>query len=947
MTTTIRSIIVVLGLVSLCAASAAALPAFPGAEGCGSDTPGGRGGRVIAVTTLDDSGPGSLREAVTTKGPRIVVFHVGGTIRLKSHLVINEPFITIAGQTAPGDGILLRDAGLYVQTHDVVIRFIRSRVGPSLVEKFSTQDALQISGDEPYNVVVDHCSFSWSIDECVGIRGPGHDITFSWNIISEALRQPFTKEQIGKDRAHSMAIILGGKPTRVSVHHNLIGHCESRTPRIQGGRHDFVNNVVYDWRWLSGTFSRQPEVNFIGNTYKRGPASRTIKAIVEKPGEMGRIYVRGNRTHERPSDDLPEWDPIVNAPAQEHRATEPFDLVPLTIASAERAYDEVLHGAGATLPRRDVVDRRVVRQVRLSMGGSINRPEEVGGYPKMRSGLVPADTDSDGLPDDWERAQGFDPEDSADGKGDADHDGYTNVEEYLNDLVADGMMPRPEFRYMTYGEPGGPFRVHCGEVNFPVLPAGRDGHLFYTHAWFNGEIDINVTLSEGDIRTAQFMPKRYRDHLEVNDDTLRFRVAAEGHRVIQLGEGPDAPTLVAAFNTYPPPPENDQEPEVIDATRYGVVWGASDVTCKLQMALDACAQLPNGGVVFVATGEHKVGTLRIPSHVILHLARSARLYSNSEITNDAIILFDNVTNAGLAGPGVVDGRGTEHARKASSVRIVNSRSIHIKDIVLRDPAGWGIDVVGSEDVLIERTNVFAVDRRREVGGLRIDGGKNIRCERSFVSSTVSAVSIVADEKGGKVEDVSIRETVLAADKTAVAVGPRTVEPIQNLLFRDIDVVQATSGISLIHRDGGGIEQVVFRDMTMRLVPQEKKSDAGWPFLVVDASRGQKPVRDILFDRVQANAYATSRIQGFGPAWLEDIKFWGVRLTAEPIAAAEPVPALFTLDQVRDPQFRFVTIRWPKQREEFWNPALFSAGKTENVVADPKEIFHLMPDDPDP
>jgi hypothetical protein len=524
------------------------------------------------------------------------------------------------------------------------------------------------------------------------------------------------------------------------------------------------------------------------------------------------------------------------------------------------------------------------------------------------------------------------------------------VEEYLNDLVAEGMMSRPEFRYMTYGEPRGPFRVHCGEVNFPVLPAGGDGRLFYTHAWFNGEIDIEVTLTEGDFAKARFRPERFRDRLAVTADGLRFRVNSEGPRVIQLGDRPDAPTLVLVFNAYPQTSIDDEEPEVIDATRYGVVWGASDVTKKLQMALDACGKLPDGGVVFVATGEHKVGTLRVPSNVILHLARSVRLYSSSEISDNALILFDGVTNAGLAGPGVVDGRGTEGARAASSVRVVDSKAVHIKDLVLRNPSGWGFDVENSTDVLIERSNVFATSRRRASGGLRIDGCGQVRCERLFVSSTGTAVSIEAGGDKSDVDDVSIRESVLMADGTAVQIGPATSKPIRNVLIRDVDVVETGSGIGVVHRDGGGIEQIVFRDMTMRLSPGVVDSYAGWPFQIIDASRGGKSVRDILFDRVKTNAYKPSRIQGMGEVWLDEIKFWGVRVTAEQAARSdggEYLPALFRLDQVRGPQFRFVYVRWPEESEMSWNEELFDARRVENIKADRQEIFHLKHDQQEP
>lgn len=516
------------------------LPAFPDAEGFGSDTPGGRGGRVIAVTSLADSGPGSLREAVTAKGPRTVVFRVAGEIRLKSHLRITEPFITIAGQTAPGSGITLRDAGLYIQTHDVVVRFIRSRLGPSLVEPFNTQDAVQISGEGNLShIVVDHCSFSWSIDECIGVRPPAHDVTLSYNIFAEAQRQPFTREQIGKDRSHSMALILSGGPTRCSLHHNLLVHCNSRNPRIQGGRHAFVNNIIYDWGFLTGTFSREPEVNFIGNTYRRGPSSRMIKAICENPDQLGHIYVRGNRSYERPDDTLPEWESIVAAPEAEHRVMEPFETAPLTITTAEEAYDVVLRHAGAALPIRDAVDTRIIRDVRLGMGDKIDRPEDVGGYPPVIPGESPRDSDHDGIPDDWETAQGFDPHNAADGAADADGDGYTNLEGYLDYLVQEGLRARPDVYPISVAGTKDAFEVTCLNTDIPVMSVSGRTPVHFAQAWFNDEVTVRAQgRGKVDPAAGQIVPARYADSVRreaIQQILVPGQLAIEPHQVVVVG----------------------------------------------------------------------------------------------------------------------------------------------------------------------------------------------------------------------------------------------------------------------------------------------------------------------------------------------------------------------------------------------------------------------------
>lgn len=408
-------------------------PAFPGAEGLGARTPGGRGGRVLFVTNLNDSGAGSLRAAVETEGRRIVVFRTGGTIRLKSHLRITEPYLTIAGQTAPGGGILIRDAGVYVSTHDVIIRYLRVRIGASTVEKYDTQDCLHI-GDGPgvHDVIVDHCSFSWSIDEVASVVSQAHDVTLQWCIIGEALEAPL---KLDKKRDHAYCLMLGNYPDKVSVHHNLLAHCEHRNPRIQGGTHDFVNNLVYNWGYFTAVFSRDPNVNFVGNYYKPGPDSRLCLPLEEKPDDMGRVYVRGNRSVQRPTDDLPEWKLTVGVPEEGHRAIDPFEVVPVKTTTAEKAYSQILAHAGARLPQLDAVDRRILNDVRNGTGKVIDRPEEVAGFPRIARGKPPTDSDNDGIPDTWEKKRGLNPNDASDSKADRDGDGYTNVEEYFNAFV--------------------------------------------------------------------------------------------------------------------------------------------------------------------------------------------------------------------------------------------------------------------------------------------------------------------------------------------------------------------------------------------------------------------------------------------------------------------------------------------------------------------------------
>jgi pectate lyase len=782
---------------SILAASAVALPAFPGAEGFGTQTPGGRGGRVIEVTTLEDDGPGSLREAVTAKGPRTIVFHVGGTIRLKSHLRVTEPFVTIAGQTAPGSGILLRDACLFIQTHDVVVRFIRSRVGASLVEGFNTQNAVQVEGDDAFNIVVDHCSFSWSIDECVGVRIPVHDTTFSWNLVGEGLRQPFTKEQIGKDRSHSMAWIMSGGPTRCTMHHNLLALCNSRNPRIQGGRHAFINNVIYGWGSLTGMFSRNPEVNFIGNFYKPGPFSRAIKAICDKPEDLGQVYVRGNRSPDRPNNSLPEWELTVNAPSAGHEVKQPFEMAPIRMTSAEEAYDAVLCEAGAILPARDPVDRRIVRYARLSMGRIIDRPDEAGGYPEMVSGPVPADSDHDGMPDDWEVAEGFDPHDAADGAGDADHDGYTNLEQYLESLVQEGLTSRPMVAGLSVDRIGGPFNIQALGRPLPVVRVGGDDRSFYTHVYFEGPIEVQIRETPAPAGSLSTEPPRFRDRWEVKDGSARFRVEEEGFRLIE--QGPAGKRLLAFFDVDPGEGPHLDGKEVIDVRRYGIFGGRADVTDKLQAALNAAAKIP-GGVVFVPDGDNEIDSVRIPGGVTLYLAVSSALYSTARPGKDAMFVFEKAENSVLRGPGVIDGRGDEEVPARPLVSVRDCKSVLLTDVVLRNPSGRGIEISGSDNVGVYRAKVMAVGHRPEIGGLSISGCRSVRCERSFISGTGAGILVQSPLPGGSsgpLPCVAILDSAIMSEGEPVVCRPED-RASGAVLVRDVDVPAPGGGFRTGH-----------------------------------------------------------------------------------------------------------------------------------------------------
>ncbi len=422
------------------------LPVFPGAEGFGTRTTAGRGGKVIEVTSLADSGPGTLRAAVDDPSPRIVVFRTGGTIELQSELQIVHPSITIAGQSAPGGGICLKGAGLTVSTHDVLIQHLRVRPGNEGPVDADINDAISILGTPggeggAYNVVIDHVSAGWSEDETVSTWYGAHDITISWSIISEALNRSRHRKE-----THSAGLLIGDSSYNVSVHHNLLAHNDFRNPLIsEGGTHDIVNNVIYDWGVLPSEIvdlDANSFLNFVGNVYLPGPSTQPGPYEILFAGGSPRIYVEGNLGPHRSDLAADEWSLVglgygaEGVAPLEYRRLIRFAAPPVTELAVTEALQAVLARAGATLPQRDAVDARVVAEARGGMGAIIDSPADVGGYPELTAGQPPADSDYDGMPDGWELAMGLDPGDPADGNGDLDGNGYTNVEEYLQGLSA-------------------------------------------------------------------------------------------------------------------------------------------------------------------------------------------------------------------------------------------------------------------------------------------------------------------------------------------------------------------------------------------------------------------------------------------------------------------------------------------------------------------------------
>ncbi|WP_169788192.1 T9SS type A sorting domain-containing protein [Rufibacter tibetensis] len=436
--------------------------AFPGAEGFGRFTTGGRGGKVIKVTNLNDAGPGSLRAALAESGARTIVFDVSGNIVLASRLQISNGNVTIAGQTAPGDGICLQNYEMVVNADNVIIRYLRFRMGDLTRNE---QDALW--GRYRQNIIIDHCSMSWSIDETSSFYA-NKNFTMQWCLVGESLNQSFHEKN-----NHGYGAIWGGD--KASFHHNLLAHHNNRNPRFNGGGRsgisngpylnehvDFRNNVIYNWRDNSAYGGENGKYNLVNNYYKPGPATASSKnrRIMQVSFEAdptfgagyGTFFIDGNYVHGNAAVTSNNWNGGVDydssIPAAQRanvRLSTPIEFQMETNHTAEQAYEAVLSRVGASL-RRDAVDARIVNEVRTGTAtfngsktgfrGIIDSQTDVGGWPVLQSLPALADTDGDGMPDAWETQKGLNPNNAADRNNDANGDGYTNLEEYLNGLLS-------------------------------------------------------------------------------------------------------------------------------------------------------------------------------------------------------------------------------------------------------------------------------------------------------------------------------------------------------------------------------------------------------------------------------------------------------------------------------------------------------------------------------
>lgn len=422
--------------------------AFPGAEGFGAFSTGGRGGKVLYVTNLNDEGPGSLRSAVEQEGPRIVVFAVSGTIGLKSKLTITNPYLTIAGQTAPGDGICLKGETLQIEAGQVVVRYLRVRLGDGMHGQGSLQgkDAISVSRGE--DIIVDHCSASWSLDEdlSVSTNKPSLTrVTVQWCFITEGLNP---------DGHAYGSLIRGTGGAKYSYLHNLYAHNKGRNPRPgnydsnpytkdpDGLLLDFRNNVIYNWGGEHAGYNQDKKsvthLNYVGNYLVPGTNSEANGIAYATGSAYNQAYFDGNYYDGKQIEDQwqlvrfnEEWSADEITAYKQNKS---FETGPVQTEQATAAYSHVLKTGGASLPKRDAVDRRIVADVENHTGKVIVSQEEVGGWPVLNSSAAPVDTDQDGMPDEWEVKNKLDPNSAADGNIFGLSTSYTNVEVYLNSL---------------------------------------------------------------------------------------------------------------------------------------------------------------------------------------------------------------------------------------------------------------------------------------------------------------------------------------------------------------------------------------------------------------------------------------------------------------------------------------------------------------------------------
>lgn len=415
--------------------------AFPGAEGYGSYSKGGRGGDIMVISNLEDSGPGSLREAVEREGARTILFETGGIIDLKSPLVISNPFITIAGQTAPEPGITIRGERVQIQTNHVIVRFVRFRPGDYLQGKevdWSSLDAVDIgleNSDEVHDIIFDHCSFSWAMDENIGIWHQSNNITIQNSMISEGLHYPRLHPKTGK------ALLIGLNADRISILKNLFAHNYQRNPYMNANGHlDFRNNIIYNGgdriMRFNNAMGQLQTVNVVNNVLIQGPESKYMYEIYIRRTSNGiyngKIFVKGNLSDQNPQFKDNNWRMVVDEetlspfPGSARSSTE-FPVENTQTLPPENLYNTLHSNIGATLPSRDQVDDRILHNVQLKEGRYIAQPSQLFGWPRLTETRQNMDPDNG-----WQRQYEIDLFNPAEANADYNGNGFTNLEEFLN-----------------------------------------------------------------------------------------------------------------------------------------------------------------------------------------------------------------------------------------------------------------------------------------------------------------------------------------------------------------------------------------------------------------------------------------------------------------------------------------------------------------------------------
>ena len=586
--------------------------AFPSADGFGRFTTGGRGGVVYYVTNLnDDSNPGSLRYGLTKiTGARTIMFKVSGLIPLTSEIKITNGNLTIAGQSAPGDGICISNYTLRVLASNVIVRYIRSRMGD--VTSY-IDDAMDGNGSVPVsfsNIIIDHCSMSWSIDE-VGSFYDNKNFTMQWCILSESLFH-----SVDPKGDHGYGGIWGGQ--NVTFHHNLLAHNSSRNPRFCGSRYtgdsineivDMRNNVIYNWGNINSAYGGEAgNYNMVNNYYKAGPATPGNLITSSTSNKRNRIlnytsyyyssdakiypdtvwggkyYVSGNYVNGFADVTADNWskgvqpDSYVNVGALMVRAkqTNPFPFSMIRTQTATDAFASVVDSAGCILPRRDTVDKRISKETKngtatfegvgysMVTGTGISHPagiidsqKDVGAWPAYNSTTAPADTDADGMPDWWENMNGLNPSNASDGII-VGTDGYTNLEKYLNAIpAADDQI---KFNTITATKNNST----TAQINYTVNWA----KLGFTYGLFRSTDSINFTKineTAGNVNAYQYtatdaaMPStinyyRMASYATGRTDTVFSSIVKIDNYVITAITTPTA--SVSTLTVYPNPAQS-------------------------------------------------------------------------------------------------------------------------------------------------------------------------------------------------------------------------------------------------------------------------------------------------------------------------------------------------------------------------------------------------------